>query len=131
MAREGMKCGAGRPGRHVKAEHCLRLHVRDLARRKLLGGRCFVWRWSDGDTGKELTAIIIATGNGLALLNCSHSGQPINEAVRITATPRQLRRRAAVVPVPALQREGGGAFLARRPLHVPALRPGGLCLPGP
>lgn len=86
MARGGSRFGAGRPASHVKAEHCLRLDVRDLARRKLLDGSTFSWRWSNNATGEEVGAISISTRSGHACLTYTHNGTPICDGVSITHT---------------------------------------------
>lgn len=87
MGRGGSRFGAGRPGWHVKAEHCLRLDVRELARRKLLGGVSCTWRWSNTVTGEELGSIGITTRPGAVWLNYSSSGVPVSQDVRIMHTP--------------------------------------------
>lgn len=86
MGRGGSRYGAGRPAWHVKAEHCLRLDVRELARRKMLAGGFYAWRWSNSHTGEEVGSIGITTGAGHARLNYSHNGQSINDDVRIVET---------------------------------------------
>lgn len=49
MGKGGMRCGAGRPGYKVKAEHLCRVDVREWARRGYLRGACaFSWSWHRG-----------------------------------------------------------------------------------
>ena len=49
MGKGGMRCGAGRPGYKVKAEHLCRVDVREWARRGYLRGACaFTWSWQRG-----------------------------------------------------------------------------------
>lgn len=49
MGKGGMRCGAGRPGYKVKAEHLCRVDVREWARRGYLRGACaFSWSWQRG-----------------------------------------------------------------------------------
>lgn len=86
MGTGGMRYGAGRPGWHVKAENCLRLNIQDLARRKLLDGLSFVWRWSNTDTGESLGSISIVTRGDGARLSFSSDGTPVNQEVRIVRT---------------------------------------------
>lgn len=86
MGSGGYRYGAGRPASHVKAEHCLRLDVRELARRDMLAGGFYFWRWSNSYTGEEVGSIGINTGAGRARLNYSHNGQSINDDVRIVET---------------------------------------------
>lgn len=86
MGKGGSRFGAGRPGWHVKAEHCLRLDVRELARRKLLGGVSCTWRWSNTVTGEELGSIGITTRPGAARLNYSSGGVLVCQDIRISET---------------------------------------------
>lgn len=86
MSRGGSRYGAGRPGWHIKAEHCLRLRVQDLTRRKLLDGSAFTWRWTNTSTGKEVGAISMVTRPGNVRLIYAHDRVPINEDVRIVST---------------------------------------------
>lgn len=49
MGKGGMRCGAGRHGYKVKAEHLCRVDVREWARRGYLRGACaFTWSWQRG-----------------------------------------------------------------------------------
>ena len=86
MARGGSRYGAGRPGWHAKAEHCLRLNIQDFARRKLLDGGAFTWRWSNTNTGEEVGAISMVTRPDNARLIYSHNKTSINQDVRIVRT---------------------------------------------
>lgn len=86
MGRGGSRFGAGRPGWHVKAEHCLKLDVRELARRKLLGGVSCTWHWSNTVTGEEVGSIGITTRPGAARLNYSSNGVPVSQDIGITRT---------------------------------------------
>lgn len=86
MARGGMRYGAGRPGWHAKAEHCLRLDIRDLARRDLLCRAGFTWQWTDKQSGKELGRIGISTIGGDLTLNYAVNGQPVTEHIGIERT---------------------------------------------
>jgi hypothetical protein len=87
MGRGGSRFGAGRPGWHVKAEHCLKLDVRTLARRKLLGGASFSWSWSNTVTGEKLGSIGLTTRPGGALLHFSSGGTPVSQDICIINTP--------------------------------------------
>lgn len=86
MGRGGLRFGAGRPGWHVKAEHCLRLDVRDLARRNMLGGGAYTWRWSNTDTGEQIASIGISTGPSLVWLRYATDGQSVCDDVRVVRT---------------------------------------------
>ena len=86
MARGGYRGGAGRPGWHVKADHCLKLDVRELARRKLLDGGSFTWHWSETDSGKEVGQIGIITFSGEVRLNFTLNGTPLQQVIRLERT---------------------------------------------
>jgi len=83
----GSRFGAGRPAQHVKAEHCLSLDVRKLARKQCLeSGRCS-WRWWNTSTGETLGSIGLTGRLGALALNYTADGQPIHEHVTVTRTP--------------------------------------------
>lgn len=86
MARGGTRYGAGRPGWHVKAEHCLRLDVRQIARRKLLGGGAFSWHWTNSTTGERVGSIGVTVFADSLRLNYSSDGTPVRERVQIDRT---------------------------------------------
>lgn len=86
MARGGSRYGAGRPGWHAKAEHCLQLDVRDLARRKMLRGGTFSWRWTNTGTGKEVGSIGVVVLESQLALDYSIGGEPRKQYVEIERT---------------------------------------------
>lgn len=86
MGRGGSRYGAGRPASHVKAEHCLRLDVRQLAKHNRLAGGSFSWRWTNTYTGQDAGSIGITTRPGHAMLNYSHNGQVVSDDVRVVQT---------------------------------------------
>ena len=58
MGTGGMRYGAGRPGWHVKAEHCKQLDVRRWQRLEVLqAGASGTWVWSNAETGARTGAI--------------------------------------------------------------------------
>lgn len=87
MGRGGYRFGAGRPGYRLKAEACLRLDVRQLARRDLLRPCTYAWRWTNDYTGEEAGAISITASTSALRLNYSANGQPVSERVSISRTP--------------------------------------------
>lgn len=88
MARGGWRWGAGRPGWHVKAENCLRLDVRDLERRKLIGAGTFAWTWRRSDTGEETGSIsVIADRSDSLTLRYVTSGKTVSDTIEIERTP--------------------------------------------
>jgi hypothetical protein len=87
MARGGTRYGAGRPGWHVKAEHCLRLDVRQIARRHLLrDGGTFGWHWTNSYTGDTVGSISVTTFADSLRLNYRSDGTPVRESVQIDRT---------------------------------------------
>lgn len=120
MAKGGSRYGAGRPGWRRKAESCLRLDVRDLARRKLLGLGSFSWTWTNSYTGEQAGSISIRVSGHNLSLNYSANGWPVSQTIGLerTACPfggfrawmrcGQCYRRVAVVYF------GGREFACRR-----------------
>jgi hypothetical protein len=90
MGRGGYRYGAGRPAFRPKAEHCLRLDVRQIARRDLLRPCSYSWHWTNSYTGEETGAISITASASSLALSYSASGQPVSERVSITRTPCQF-----------------------------------------
>jgi hypothetical protein len=86
MARGGMRFGAGRPGWHIKAEHCLRLDVRDFARRNLLSGGLFEWHWTESSTGKRTASIGLAVNSTSVTLNFTSDGVAASQHVPLERT---------------------------------------------
>ena len=120
MAKGGSRYGAGRPGWHRKAESCLRLDVRALARRNLLGGGHFSWNWTNTHTGEHVGAISAWVSQHRLELTYSTNGQPVAQTIGLERTPCRLggsrpwlrcgqcHRRVAVVFF------GGRIFACRR-----------------
>lgn len=91
MARGGSRFGAGRPGWRGKIEHSLRLDVRELARRRLLGpGTRSTWRWSRTDTSEETASIGIRGEENRIVLHYhtrnSNNPTPVIYPVALTYT---------------------------------------------
>ena len=87
MGRGGHRYGAGRPGWHLKAEHCLRLDVASMARRKLLGGGTFTWRWSNTYSGEEVGSINLRVAGDLIRLSYAIDGVATTQNVYVSHTP--------------------------------------------
>jgi hypothetical protein len=88
MGSGGHRFGAGRPGWHVKAEHCLKLKVRDLARHGLLARTGTAsWRWSNTETGEELGSINLHRTPDALRLTFTWRSQPIEQRVALESTP--------------------------------------------
>lgn len=87
MGTGGMRCGAGRPGWHVKAEHCRQIDVRRWQREGMLApGQAGSWRWWDADTGEELASIGWRSEAGTVVLDYSMGGRPMQQRVPIERT---------------------------------------------
>lgn len=87
MGKGGHRFGAGRPGWRPKAESCLRLDVRELARRHILGRVVSTsWRWTNSYTGEEVGSIGIRGSETRLHLSYSTNGTPVSETVEIART---------------------------------------------
>jgi hypothetical protein len=87
MARGGWRYGAGRPGHKGKAEACLRLDVREWARRRTLTpGNCGSWSWSNTLTGEHSGSISYRIENAAAILSYSLNNEPRSQRVPILRT---------------------------------------------
>jgi endogenous inhibitor of DNA gyrase (YacG/DUF329 family) len=88
MGKGGMRCGAGRPGWHVKAEHCRSIDARRWAREGILqaGGGSGGWRWTDPGTGAITAEIGYAVTTGAVELIYTMNGEPMRQRVLILAT---------------------------------------------
>lgn len=86
MGTGGMRLGAGRPGWRVKAEHCLRLDVRDLGKRRLLLGGSYGWRWTNKATGEVCGSIGLRITGSSVELSFSAQGRPVTQHVPLDRT---------------------------------------------
>lgn len=88
MARGGSRYGAGRPGWHVKAEHCRSIDARRWQREGILqAGRFGGWAWTDADTGEQVASIGYSTEPGTVVLNYTMNDKPMQQRVHILGTP--------------------------------------------
>lgn len=87
MGTGGMRNGAGRPGWHVKAEHCRKIDARRWAREGILqAGRSGDWSWTDPDTGERLASIGYSAGPEAVRLIYSMNSTPMQQHVPILKT---------------------------------------------
>lgn len=87
MGTGGVRWGAGRPAYKGKAEACLSLDVRDLARRSLLhSGLSGNWTWSNSRTGECTGSISYSIEEGAAVLTYAIDGEPKRQRVPILRT---------------------------------------------
>ena len=86
----GSRLGAGRPAQHIKAEHCHRIDIRQLAKAKVFAGGTWAWAWRNRETGKELASIGITAHPGALVFDYSVGGQPIREHITIATSACHL-----------------------------------------
>jgi hypothetical protein len=70
----------------VKAEHCLRLDVRALAKRKVLQPGSYSWRWTNTSSGEERGSIGFSVTAWALTLNYSTNGKPVMQHVPLERT---------------------------------------------
>jgi hypothetical protein len=86
MAKGGQRCGAGRPGWHVKAEHCRLINVHWFKREGMLKPGTRGWNWRDAETGKVVASIGVVGGDDRITLEYSVNGVPVTHAITIDRT---------------------------------------------
>ena len=86
MGKGGMRYGAGRPGRRARAEVSFRLDVRELARRKMLTGGNFTWRWRETHSDREVGSIGVNVSGEVVRLNYTVSGAVHSHDVHLVRT---------------------------------------------
>lgn len=88
MPRGGMRWGAGRPAEKGKAEACLRLDVRDMAKRRALRpGRGGTWAWTNTVTGEPIGHIDYRIEADTLVLDYRLNGESRLQRVSILTTP--------------------------------------------
>jgi hypothetical protein len=88
LAKGGTRWGAGRPGKRGEAEACMRLDVREWARRGVLRpGYAGSWSWSISQTGEEVGSISYRVEEGAAVLSYALNGEPREQRVPLLRTP--------------------------------------------
>lgn len=86
MGTGGMRWGAGRPGWHVKAEHCRSIDARRWAREGILRGpRSGGWAW--WVDGEKTGSIGYASDGHAVTLTYALNGEPMRQRVPILSTP--------------------------------------------
>lgn len=117
----GWRCGSGRPAWRRKAEACLRLDVRQLKRRHVLGNTMWTgWEWTDSYSGEEAGSIGIAASPNHLLLQYSANGAPVEQRIEITRTTCNFGGTRAWLRCPRCARRvgvlyfSGCAFVCRR-----------------
>jgi hypothetical protein len=86
MGTGGARCGAGRPGYQLKAEHTLKVDIRVWHKRGLLWvGGTNSWSWSRG--GESAGTIRFTVNADSIRLAYSVNGQDASQTVRLSVTP--------------------------------------------
>ncbi len=121
MGKGGHRYGAGRPAARVKAEGCMRLDVRDLRRRQILGRIVSTsWHWTNTYSGEEVGSIGIVGWQTHLELRYSVNDTPVNERVEITHTACTFGGTRPWLRCPRCTRRAGvlylrgGRFICRR-----------------
>jgi hypothetical protein len=87
MGKGGMRYGAGRPGWHVKGEHCHSIDVRRWAREGILhAGRSGEWAWIDAETGRQTGSIGYCVGSDAVVLIYSMNDTQMRQHVPVLTT---------------------------------------------
>lgn len=90
MGTGGSRYGAGRPGWHGKAEHCLRLDIRQRPiSESIRAGSAGSWHWTDSDGDPRGSISFRMSGRNLEL-SYSLDGSPRGQTVPIVKTPCHL-----------------------------------------
>lgn len=89
MPRGGTRTGAGRPRWRRDAESCLRIDIRELARRNLLDRGHFGWNWSDS-LGRSTGSVNAFTERHRLTLTFSSRGHGVTQNFDIERTPCPL-----------------------------------------
>ena len=112
MGTGGSRYGAGRPGWHVKAEHCLRLDVRTLARHGVLRRTGYLgWHWTDGSTGEQRGAVDINVFPNKLRLNFSTGDRAVEQVIPLDHTPCHYGGTRPWFHCPRCGRRAGVLFL--------------------
>ena len=83
----GNRYGAGRPGWHAKAEHCLRIDVRQFKQRGLLfTGASFGWHWTHGHDGEPAGSIGVRVEQSQLALQFAINGTNAGHTVELDRT---------------------------------------------
>lgn len=89
--RGGFRAGAGRPGREVKLEDCLRLSVSGLKRQGVLGtpwvGR---WAWPAPRPGKAQSVVEMRTTAHSVHLSFDSHGRSVRQALILAQVPNNF-----------------------------------------
>lgn len=117
----GSRYGAGRPGWHAKAEHCLRIDARQFKRRGLLfTGASFGWHWTHGHGGEPAGSIGVRVEQRQLVLLFSINGAYAGHTVELDKTACTFGGSRTWLRCPNCHQRSlvlylrGGAFRCRR-----------------
>lgn len=89
--RGGHRLGAGRPGREVKIEDCLRLSVSGLKRQGVLGTPWVgQWAWPSNRPGKAQSVVEMRTTTHSVQLSYDSHGRSVRQAVVLAQVPNNF-----------------------------------------
>jgi len=112
MGKGGYRWNAGRPGWHVKAEHCRRIEAGRWAKEGIFNdGRSGGWAWKDADTGETLASIGYRGLGRAVSLNFAVNGQPVNQLITELRTACNYGGSRSWFACPRCRRRVGVLFL--------------------
>lgn len=112
MGKGGYRWNAGRPGWHVKAEHCRRIEAGRWAKEGIFNaGRLGGWAWKDADTGETLASIGYRGQGRAVVLNFAINGQPVTQHITELRTACNYGGSRSWFACPRCRRRVGVLFL--------------------
>lgn len=112
MGKGGYRWNAGRPGWHVKAEHCRRIEAGRWGREGIFNaGRAGGWAWKDADTGETLASIGYRGQGRAVVLNFAVNGQPVTQHITELRTACHYGGSRSWFECPRCRRRVGVLFL--------------------
>ena len=115
MGAGGMRCGAGRPGYKVKAEHLLRVEIGRWHRGGYLhAGRSFTWSWHRGDEPTGNIGVLVQGADALVLqymVGSDGQRRDGSQTIRLAHTPCNYGKSRPWFVCPVCQRRAGVLFM--------------------
>lgn len=115
MGAGGMRCGAGRPGYKVKAEHLLRVEIGRWHRGGYLhAGRSFSWSWHCGDEPTGNIGVLVHDADSLALqytVGSDDQRRDGSQTIRLAHTACNYGKSRPWFVCPVCQRRAGVLYM--------------------
>ena len=115
MGAGGMRCGAGRPGYKVKAEHLLRVEIGRWHRGGYLhAGRSFNWSWHRGDEPTGNIGVLVHGADSLALqytVGSDDQRRDGSQTIRLAHTACNYGKSRPWFVCPVCQRRAGVLYM--------------------